>query len=594
MISLVHKRPGTTIRCGLMAILVVAATAIAHAQAQDSQTGSGARAISGRVLTRDGESLSNARVTVTRYGVAGSTQTVRTNTGGSFETEPLEPGLYGVFASAPGYVTYFSPGMVVPTYYRPGDNATITLIKGGVITGTVKNSNGDPLIALPVRAIRVRDAEGKAVPFQISLRDRLTDDRGIYRLYALPPGTYVVAAGGISRFGSTPPTPYEVDAPLYAPSSTRDAAVEVAINNGDEITVDIQYRSEPGHTVSGTVTGATKPTGTSSYAAAISLLDRRTKAEIGGGAMSNNNFVFSIYGVPDGEYELYASQPSPGGETLVSSPIQVKVQGSDVSGISLAVVPLGSIDGQVILESDPKAACGKHRSSALLETMIFARRQETEDKTTGGQPKETQASEVPSRFRNSIAQSTLDSRGSFNLRNLVPGTFLIDVREPASGWFARSIGFDRPIRNLNVPRDGLTLKARERTSGLVVTIAEGAARLQGRISVREGQTVPLTIRVYLTPSERESADNVLRFYESRPDLNGNFTVDNIAPGRYWIIARPFEEKESGAIKSIRQDKTFRSTVHREAEALKKNLALKPCEQSANYDLPAGSDPTSQP
>jgi hypothetical protein len=61
--------------------------------------------------------------------------------------------------------------------------------------------------------------------------------------------------------------------------------------------------------------------------------------------------------------------------------------------------------------------------------MIFARRQETEDITAGRQPKETQASEVPSRFRNSIAQSTLDSRGSFNLRNLVPGTFLIDVRE---------------------------------------------------------------------------------------------------------------------------------------------------------------------
>ena len=85
---------------------------------------------------------------------------------------------------------------MIPTYYRPGDNATITLIKGGVITGTVKNLNGDPLIAISVRAIRVRDAEGKPIPFQISLRDRLTDDRGVYRLYALPPGTYVVAAGG--------------------------------------------------------------------------------------------------------------------------------------------------------------------------------------------------------------------------------------------------------------------------------------------------------------------------------------------------------------------------------------------------------------
>jgi hypothetical protein len=594
MITLSHKRPVTAIRCGLITIVVVAAAAIANAQAQDSQTGSGARAISGRVVTRDGEPLSNARVTVTRYGVAGSGQTVRTNAGGSFETEPLDPGLYGVFAYAPGYVTYLSAATVTPSYYRPGDNSTITLIKGGVITGTVKNSNGDPLIAIQVRAIRVRDAEGKPVLFPTSLRERVTDDRGVYRLYALVPGAYVVAAGGSPRFGSNPPTPFEADAPIYAPSSTRDAAVEVAINNGDEMTVDIQYRSEPGHIVSGLVTGAAKPSGTSSYAASVSLFERRTRAETGGGAISNDNFAFSINGVPDGEYEMYASQGSLSGETLMSPPIQVKVQGTDVTGISLAVAPPGSIDGRVILESDPKAACGKRRSSALLETMIFARRHETEDKTAVRQAKETQASEVPSRLRNSVTQSTLDSRGSFTLKNLVPGTFLIDVREPASGWFARSIAFDRPIRNLNIPRDGLTLKAGERTTGLLVTIAEGAAKLQGRISVREGQPLPITLRVYLTPSERENADNVLRFYEARPELNGNFSVDNIAPGKYWIVARRFEENESGVIKSIRRDKTFRSTVQREAEALKKTFTLKPCEQLADYDLPFGLEPTSQP
>src|SRR5258705_9256303 len=118
MIALSHKRSGTSMRCGLIAILVVAA-AITNAQAQDSQTGSGARAISGRVLTRDGEPLSNARVSVTRYGVGSSTQAIRTNADGSFETEALDPRLYGVFAYAPGYVTYLSPGTVTPSYYRP-------------------------------------------------------------------------------------------------------------------------------------------------------------------------------------------------------------------------------------------------------------------------------------------------------------------------------------------------------------------------------------------------------------------------------------------------------------------------------------------
>jgi hypothetical protein len=72
MIALSHQRSRTTIRCGIMAIVVVVAAAIADAQAQDSQTALGARPISGKVVTRDGESLSNARVTIARYGVSSS------------------------------------------------------------------------------------------------------------------------------------------------------------------------------------------------------------------------------------------------------------------------------------------------------------------------------------------------------------------------------------------------------------------------------------------------------------------------------------------------------------------------------------------
>lgn len=106
--------------------------------------------------------------------------------------------------------------------------------------------------------------------------------------------------------------------------------------------------------------------------------------------------------------------------------------------------------------------------------------------------------------------------------------------------------------------------------------------------------MPMTLRVYLAPAERENADSILRFYETRPDVNGNFTADNLAPGKYWILARTFEENDSGAIKSIRQDKAFRSKVLREAEVLKKELALKPCEQLANYDLQFGSTSTPSP
>ena len=53
-----------------------------------------------------------------------------------------------------------------------------------------------------------------------------------------------------------------------------------------------------------------------------------------------------------------------------------------------------------------------------------------------------------------------------------------------------------------------------------------------------------------------------------------------------MIARRTEETESGATKLVRLDEALRAAVLKEAEAQKKALAFKPCEQIADFDLPA--------
>jgi hypothetical protein len=120
---------------------------------------------------------------------------------------------------------------------------------------------------------------------------------------------------------------------------------------------------------------------------------------------------------------------------------------------------------------------------------------------------------------------------------------------------------------------------------LTVAFAEGAGRLTGHLAAAEGQSLPLKMRVYLVPEDRASAGNLLRYYETAVDKDGKFTLDNVAPGRYLIVARPTEEKEKGLIKFMRLDETLRATVLKEAEALKKVVAFKPCEQVADFDLP---------
>jgi hypothetical protein len=131
----------------------------------------------------------------------------------------------------------------------------------------------------------------------------------------------------------------------------------------------------------------------------------------------------------------------------------------------------------------------------------------------------------------------------------------------------------------------LTLKTSEKISGLTVTITEGAASLRGRLVAAEGQRVPAGLRVYLVPAERDSAENVLRFFEAPADTSARFAIDNIAPGRYWLIVRPADEGDPAKVKPIRQEPALRVRVLREAESLKKEIAFKPCEQAADYELP---------
>ena len=120
-----------------------------------------------------------------------------------------------------------------PTFYRPGDSVTVTLIKGGVIAGTITDSDGRPVVNATVRAFRVRDVEGKPVSNAVQTRERFTDDRGYYRLYGLRPGAYVVSVGGRGQISGFPYlNQYEKDAPTYAPSSTRDTAAEIMVRPG--------------------------------------------------------------------------------------------------------------------------------------------------------------------------------------------------------------------------------------------------------------------------------------------------------------------------------------------------------------------------
>ncbi len=584
----------------LLSLLATAANAQQTAPENAKPAAPAKGAITGRVVSAGGEPVTGAIVYLSAIGGTSQGRNTLVDAGGSFKIDGLDDGAFSMGVGAPGFYTEppASPNDQRQIYHV-GDSVTFTMIKGGVISGTVTTSTNTPVVNANVRAFRVLDANGQPVQGVSSpFRERLTDDRGVYRLYGLTPGSYVISAGGPGRsFGILSGSQYENDAPTYAPSSTRDTAVEISVHSGEEITADIQYRGEPGHSVSGTLAGLTQGASMMITSASISLTDVRTRALIMGTSTSSyNGYAFAFYGVGDGEYELYAQRYSPSpGDASASEARRIKVQGADLTGINLSLAPMASIAGRLVLESNPPADCVKRRATAWQETVIGARRFSQVTKPPARQPARTQAeTEVPLSSVNQIAEAVADAKGDFTLRNLSAGSFRINPQLAGAGWYLRSITIGTPTTKSagpNIPRDGITLKSGERASGLNVTITEGAAGLRGHISVAEGQRAPNGLRVYLVPAERESGESVLRFFETAADADASFAIGNIAPGRYWIIARVADDPDPAKTKPIRQDTALRTRVLSEAEALKKEISFKPCERTTDYELLYALAPT---
>jgi hypothetical protein len=562
-------------------------TLTARAQAGDANPPAPSGVITGHVTNTNGEIPNNA----TAYASASSSlmgppRSTPVNNDGNFKFEGLEVGVYRVWTGAPGFVADAPGSTDGRGFVHTGESANLRLRKGGVITGTVLNSNNTPVVGASVRALRIRDEAGKPIETVSSFNERFTDDRGVYRIYGLMPGTYVVAAGGVSRmYGGYANTGYDQDVPTYAPSSTRDTAMEITVRSGEEATADVQYRGEPGHAISGTVTGVAQTSGGIISSASITVMDVKTHTVVmNSNASSYNGFGFAVFGLADGEYELVAQNFSPQTRDIATSQAKrIKVQGADIGGVTLTVAPLPAISGRVMLDN-ATSDCGKRRETVLQETIIFGQREKQTAKSADAKTNST-TEQVPLIFATQNADTVADAKGDFVLRNLHAGTYRLSITPPNAGWYVKSITMGVNPRNADsrLISDGITLNSQS-VSGINVTIAEGAAFVRGTIVTAEGKPVRDRMLVYFVPAEKESASNLLRYFEVRSEADGAFELRNVPPGEYLLMAQSADENRSAGV-LIRQDSALRAGVVRDAQKLNRSITLKPCERNDKFELP---------
>lgn len=474
----------------------------------------------------------------------------------SHRFENVRTGLYRISASAPGYVAAANDAAnAPPIYYRVGETAQITMMRGGVITGAVTDADGTPMIEARVRAIRVRDKQNQRLSrnssnndFAFSGSDFATDDRGVYRIFGLPPGAYLIVIGSKERNyyfdGQVDPTG---GAPTYHPSDPIDTATEITVGYGQEISgINVRYRNDLGQTISGIIKGAVKTNNRYGDGVSVSLVRKGSGLTEATAYVREEagKFVFKLEQISSGEYELQAAQSSDKERVVASKPISFKITDADLTGLEINLQPLASFSGKVIFAPDSalknKLECKLKRDFLLPETELRLQRE--------GDNQDAPEANLFGSSQN-VGRAP-DENGDFAFRGMEAGKYRFAWRLPSDNLFVRSLMSSDGKTNFG--KDGLNLSAGNNQSGAILTISDGAANLSGKIEfskeqINSKQTVGKPI-VYLIPvdnsDEKKATNDLLRYAEVVAKTDGNFEFKNLAPGKYFLFAETVaEDKE---------------------------------------------------
>ncbi|MEK7829465.1 MAG: carboxypeptidase regulatory-like domain-containing protein, partial [Acidobacteriota bacterium] len=190
--------------------VILAITAMAQTATSNPQKVPGT--ISGRV-TAGSDPVAGVEVLLKQAGnqvadmlQSGPTTSATTDSDGWYRLTGVAPGSYRLVAYAPAFVIEgdnnpMTPGKTVNLAEGENvENVNFSITRGGVLTGKVTDPDDRPVIAEFVVAYKL-NAEGKRENKAAMLDFNFwqTDDRGVYRIFGLEPGRYIIAAGASSE-----------------------------------------------------------------------------------------------------------------------------------------------------------------------------------------------------------------------------------------------------------------------------------------------------------------------------------------------------------------------------------------------------------
>ena len=438
----------------------------------------------------------------------------------SFEAENLISA--SLQASRQGYRSEENNSPTATTLWAPDfDTATLRLVPQSVVKGRILNSDGDPLYGLTVEAVRIDIVDGRR-EVKDNFANKVTDDRGEYRLWNLQPGSYYIkVAGRIATYNNSANTIFELSQDAYGPmyyptATTQDTAQILRVEPGQTVNANFTLEARNAYQIRGKVSNL--PPGRPLLVRLLRGVD-----VLGNRANVNRDAgTFQVADVTPGSYilQVYTANGSP--PWMAEVPVNVGER--DLTGVELVMAAGVDVHGKYEFAGDPEGfpLLNAHRVDSIV---------------------------LPGTSAEMMAMMEPDQTG-FSFKALPPGKYEISVSGGSGAHYVSSI----LAGTTDVLQEGLTVTAGGAPE-LTVTLAPGAGMLAGMIEGGAGtaQSRDTGQRWTLLLVGRRGLEAT---YRTEITFGDEFGVSSLAPGDYalyaWPARHPLEFRNSAVLASLSQ------------------------------------------
>ena len=532
----------------------------------------GTSLISGVVTSDDADRRPLRRAVIRIYGAEGiGSRSAVTDDRGRFALPDLPAGRYSLYVSKPGWIEQFygaktgtRNGSGVSIALVAGQRVTdisIRLVRGAVLAGRVVDQDGRPMSGLRPLVMEFRTIGGQRRLQQVyagAIGITQTDDRGEFRLFGLPPGSFIVGvtvpptnsgfrqnSAAELQWARQPASPGATTGPPAAPGAQSyapmffpgvddpAAATTIALASGEERTgIDIIVRPVFTSRVAGVIVRAD---GQPVRGAQVTIAPTRDSASLVSSIDTaatirpsvDPSGKFSAPAVRPGRYVVNVRAPSvmpaaTGRGTGGAPPPRIVsdlwattefiADGRPIDDLSLTLQPGVTLSGRIVRD-DGSTAAPPDFSRVRLQ-MIPAN-----------------ASGRLSVGTSNLYLGSASADGTFTIQGVAPDRYVLSAQSPL-GWMTKSI----TVANRDIADGNLEIQTNG-VEGITIALTDRVGEISGLLLDPTGRPAP-EYYVFVFPADRSMWTPLSRRFRPpvRPGSDGKFTVASLPPGDYLLVA----------------------------------------------------------